>query len=71
MDRSTTACLTIRADVDDMWKNTMAMLAPWRANGTVVGIFLGEQCYHGVSLQNLTYVCHGADTSRLANLLAR
>ena len=33
------------------------MLAPWRANGTVVGIFLGdEQCYHGVSLQNLTYI---------------
>ena len=35
----------------------MAMLAPWRANGTVAGIFLGdEQCYHGVSLQNLTYM---------------
>ena len=35
----------------------MAMLAPWRANGTVAGIFLGdEQCYHGVSLQNLTYI---------------
>ena len=55
--RSTTACLTIRADVDAQWASTMAMLAPWRANGTVAGIFLGdEQCYHGVSLQNLTYI---------------
>ena len=55
--RSTTACLTIRKDIDDVWKSTLETLAPWRANGTVAGIFLGdEQCYHGVSLQNLTYV---------------
>lgn len=40
-----------------MWKSTLATLDPWRANGTVAGIFLGdEQCYHGASLQNLTYI---------------
>jgi hypothetical protein len=93
---NSTACLTIRGDVDAHWRATprqdvnvilipvlyislviiytkytgwyqndfnvhrratLEALAPWRANGTVAGIFLGdEQCYHGVSLQNLTVV---------------
>ena len=54
-------CQTIRHDVDAHVATTLQMLRPWRDNGTVVGIFLGdERLYHGVSLQNLTYVTRRA-----------
>lgn len=52
-----TACVTIRHDFEEYWRNTWEMLRPWRENGTVAGVFLGdEQCYHGASLENLTLV---------------
>ena len=54
---NTTACVTLRQDFDEYWRQTLEKLQPWRLNGTVVGIFLGdEQCYHGASMRNLTYV---------------
>ena len=60
---NTTACVTLRKDFDEYWQETLEKLQPWRRNGTVVGIFLGdEQCYHGASMRNLTYV-----TKRIRN----
>merc|ERR1711988_803429 len=54
---NSTACVTIRHDIDEVWASTFATLRPWINNHTVVGVFLGdERCYHGASLQNLTYI---------------
>ena len=55
--RNSTRCVTIRRDIDAHWAAARAALEPWRRNGTVAGVFLGDElCYHGASLANLTYV---------------
>lgn len=47
----------MRHDIDEYWANTSALLTPWRQNGTLAGIFLGdERLYHGASLADLSYV---------------
>ena len=54
---NTTRCVTMRADIDQYWRGVSETLKPWRENGTVTGIFLGDEVlYHGVSMQNLTYI---------------
>jgi len=54
---NTTDCVTMRHDIDEYWRNVSTEIEPWRKNGSIVGIFLGdERLYHGVSLENLTYV---------------
>eukprot|EP00038_Savillea_parva_P014376 m.215514 g.215514 ORF g.215514 m.215514 type:complete len:344 (-) comp27917_c0_seq1:112-1143(-) len=56
---NTTHCVTMRPDIDTYWADTYTTLEPFRANGTLSGIFLGdERMWDGASLANLSYVAH-------------
>jgi hypothetical protein len=60
-DRATggqgTPCLTMRADYKEAWAAAWAEIQPLVANGTYIGVFLGdENMWAGTSLANLTAV---------------
>lgn len=55
---NTTHCLDIRPDFHDYWRQTFSSLQPFIANGTYIGIFLGdEHMWSGISLASLTTAC--------------
>jgi hypothetical protein len=50
-----TVCRTIRPDYVSAWKTLFTDIKPFIANGTYVGVFLGDETmWDGVSLANLT-----------------
>lgn len=55
---NTTRCISIRMDFQEYWRQTFASLQPFIANGTYIGIFLGdEHMWNGVSLADLKTAC--------------
>lgn len=54
---NTTRCKTLRADYKEAWAKAWASLAPFIANKTYIGVFLGdENIWDGTSIANLTAV---------------
>jgi hypothetical protein len=54
---NTTRCKTLRADYETAWATAWEELRPLKANGTMLGVFLGdENMWDGASLANLTTV---------------